>query len=180
MSTGRAVRVGSFLVESCVFLLLLFRDGRQQSACFVFILLQEFLRLFLRQLNVLQLLYKFILLLWKTVAHWRERESGCQVKRGITENTYVWLKWNNKRIMKSAKITELYKITSHEVPDKFSIRFCYFAFLSYQEVSKRSPKERDREIFICKYQNNLKVSLPKRDDFSPQLKSFQKVTTTAG
>lgn len=66
----RAVRVGSFLVKSG-FLLLLFGDGRQQSASLVFVLLQERLRLFLRQLHILQLFQQVALLLWKTAAHWR-------------------------------------------------------------------------------------------------------------
>lgn len=82
MSRGRAAWSRPFLLKS-VFLLVWFESGRQQSACLVFIVLQECLRLVLRQLDVLQLLQKVTLLLWKTKAHWRQR--GRQNWRGITD-----------------------------------------------------------------------------------------------
>lgn len=63
--------MGSFLVKSG-FLLLLFGDGGEQSASLVLILLQERLRLFLRQLCILQLLHQVTLPLGKTAAHWKK------------------------------------------------------------------------------------------------------------
>lgn len=66
--------MGSLLLKSGV-LLLLFGDGGQQSVGLIFILLQQRLRLLLRQLYIPQLLQQVALLLWKTVAHWVKEEK---------------------------------------------------------------------------------------------------------
>lgn len=79
--------MGSFLVRSG-FLLLLFGDGGQQSASLVFVLLQERLGLFLRQLDILQLLQQVALLLWKTAAHWRG-EGKFKLWKLVRNNVHV-------------------------------------------------------------------------------------------
>lgn len=82
--------MGPFPVKSG-FLFLLFWDGGQQSVRLIFILLQEHLSLFLRQLDVLQLLQQVALLLGKTAAHWIKEgkfklEADMMCMYGLVQN----------------------------------------------------------------------------------------------
>lgn len=83
--------MGPLLVKSG-FLFLLFWDGGQQSACLVFILLQEHLSLILRQLDVLQLLQQVALLLRKTAARWIT-EGKVILEAGDKMTVYACMNW---------------------------------------------------------------------------------------